>query len=333
MKIRAGGYLKSRVRTVILFAVMLALFTGTIILGGTEPAECIYPAVVCTALFVIVMIAGYFRYSEKFKALKEIENKMRAEPVNFPQASGAVEEEYQKMLGETLEMISRIKKDADSGRADMIDYYTLWVHQIKTPLSALYLMIENSDIPEETALRAELFKIEQYVDMVMQYLRLSSEQTDFVFSEHDLDKIIRETVRKYAVIFINKKISLNYEPREKKILTDEKWLSFVLGQIISNALKYTQEGSISIYVMDERAAAVIVVQDTGIGIRPEDIPRIFDRGYTGYNGRGDKKASGLGLYLCRTVLEKMGDEIKIESGPGKGTKVSIIIPYMNVRYE
>ncbi|MCI2061707.1 MAG: HAMP domain-containing histidine kinase [Eubacteriaceae bacterium] len=333
MKISVGDYLKSRARAVILFAVMLALFTCTIILGGAEPAECIYPAVVCTVLFVIFMIIGYFRYSEKLKALQEIENKMQVEPVSFPQACGAVEEEYQKMLGEALEMISRIRKDADSGRADMTDYYTMWVHQIKTPLSAMYLMIENSNIPEQTALRAELFKIEQYVDMVMQYLRLSSEQTDFIFSEHDLDKIIKETVKKFAVIFISRKISLNYEPCEQKVLTDEKWLSFVLGQIISNALKYTKEGSVSIYAENTSEAEVIIVQDTGIGIRQEDIPRIFDKGYTGYNGRGDKRASGLGLYLCRNVLEKMGDDIKIESEPGKGTKVSIIIPYMNVRYE
>lgn len=167
---------------------------------------------------------------------------------------------------------------------------------------------------------SELFKIEQYVEMVLQYLRLNSSINDFVLKEYVLDDILRQAVHKYAPMFIRKKLTLNYEPIETKVVTDEKWLVFVIEQILSNAIKYTKTGSISIY----EEAGMLVIEDTGIGILEEDLPRIFENGYTGYNGRSDKKASGIGLYLCRQIFKKLGHKLSVESEAGKGTKVKIV---------
>ena len=159
--------------------------------------------------------------------------------------------------------------------------------------------------------------VEQYVQMALQYLRMEKMTSDLVFARYDLDALIRQAVRKYAPLFIRRKIILSYEPVHCEVLTDEKWLVFVLEQILSNALKYTVEGSISIYMEDDW----LVIEDTGIGICSEDLPRIFEKGFTGYNGRSDKKSTGIGLYLCKQIIEKLRCQIRVESKLGKGTRV------------
>ena len=217
----------------------------------------------------------------------------------------------------------------DLRRRETEDYFTLWAHQIKTPIAAMRLILQTR--PENSAgeLSQELFRVEQYVEMVLNYLRLDSDSTDFVFRTCDLDGIIRQCVRKYAKQFIRKKISLEYEGTDVQVLTDEKWLCFVIEQLLSNALKYTNTGSIRIFTQGE----TLVIEDTGIGIAPEDLPRVFEKGYTGYNGRTDKKATGIGLYLCKRILQKLGHEISISSVVGQGTSVSIDLSREVLRVE
>ena len=156
--------------------------------------------------------------------------------------------------------------------------------------------------------------------MALHYSRLDSDTTDFVIRKTSLDEIVREAVRKYAKLFIRKKIRLDYQPLNIEVLTDEKWLEFVVEQILSNAVKYTPKGTVSIYMENEDT---LIIEDTGIGIRAEDLPRVCERGYTGYNGHSDKRSTGIGLYLCRRVLEQMSHSIEIESEMGKGTRVKI----------
>ena len=159
---------------------------------------------------------------------------------------------------------------------------------------------------------------------------MGSNKNDFVLKEYDLDNIIRQAVRKYAPLFIRKKISLDFQPTTYKVLTDEKWLVFVIEQLLSNAIKYTNKGKISIYSLENKK---LVIEDTGIGISKEDIPRIFDKGFTGYNGRTDKKATGLGLYLCKNILDKLSHKISIESEVGVKTKVILDLAMVNVNIE
>lgn len=198
----------------------------------------------------------------------------------------------------------------------MVDYYTIWAHQIKTPIASMRLTLQNEDTALSRQLTNELFRIEQYVEMVLAFLRLNSKSTDYVLKEYDLDGIIKQSVKKFAGEFISRKLSLNYESLHTVVLTDEKWLSFVIEQVLSNALKYTPSGSISITMEDGKR---LCIRDTGIGIAAEDLPRIFEHGYTGYNGRMDKKASGIGLYLCKRICERLGHEIRAESEVDRGT--------------
>ena len=178
--------------------------------------------------------------------------------------------------------------------------------------------------------KQHLFKIEQYVEMVLSYIRLDNSENDFVIKEYNLDDIVRQAIRKYAPLFIRKKISLDFQNTNYKVLTDEKWLVFVIEQLLSNAIKYTNKGKISIYPLENKK---MVIEDNGIGISPEDIPRIFDKGFTGYNGRADKKATGLGLYLCKNILDKLSHKISIESEIGVGTKVILDLSMININIE
>ena len=201
-----------------------------------------------------------------------------------------------------------------------MDYYTTWVHQIKTPISIMRMTLQAEDTNEHRELLVQLFRIEQYVEMVLSYLRLDSESSDLVFQKYQLDDLIREAIHKYASQFVRKRIRLRYEPVNEMVLTDEKWLLFMIEQILSNAVKYTQEGEVTITITKEK---VLQIADTGIGIAPEDLPRIFEKGFTGYNGRSDKKSTGLGLYLCRMAADKLSHQIWAESEVGKGTVFSI----------
>ena len=212
--------------------------------------------------------------------------------------------------------------------AEYMDYYVLWTHQIKTPISAMKLLMSGSERNgrEDFLMREELFKIEQYVDMVLTFQRLESISSDMVLQEYDLHMLVKQAVKKYSVLFINKGLSLDLREMSCRILTDEKWFVFCLEQLLSNSIKYTQEGGITISAEEEKwegggSRIRLTIQDTGIGIRPEDLPRIFDKGFTGYNGRMDKRSTGIGLYLCRQVFRHLGIRIKVESQEGGGTSV------------
>ena len=258
-----------------------------------------------------------------------------------------LENEYQKLLRILSDEYTGAQSRAATRQKNMQEYYAMWVHQVKTPIAALRLLLQNkNDEGQMTEELTELFGIEQYVEMALQYQRLDSETTDFVFEETDLDEIIRTSVRKYARQFIAKKISLSYEPVETTVITDKKWLSFVIEQVISNAVKYTKTGGIKIYLEDgdgtmsvpvQKAShrkeddgensgmksVRLVIEDTGIGIRAEDLPRICEMGYTGCNGHEGQHSSGIGLYLCSRILKKLGHTFSITSKEGVGTVVKI----------
>lgn len=291
------------------------------------PVEAVgYAFGLCALVGMTVIGVDAGSYHRKLQELKQQREAVRNGSERLPRPEDSQEETYQELLHqvqkEQREQTDRLRRE----QTDITDYFTMWAHQIKTPIAAMRLLMQQEADGMQAAYElkkeseSELFKIEQYVEMVLQYLRLNSSINDFVLKEYVLDDILRQAVHKYAPMFIRKKLTLNYEPIETKVVTDEKWLVFVIEQILSNAIKYTKTGSISIY----EEAGMLVIEDTGIGILEEDLPRIFENGYTGYNGRSDKKASGIGLYLCRQIFKKLGHKLSVESEAGKGTKVKIV---------
>lgn len=303
-------------------ATLLTLFAMCIImeLNGVAFSEWIYGGVIC--LFLVLVIGGidFFRYYNRHRELMKMQKVIKISVDALSMPGDQIEEDYQTLLQLVHEDKVKAVNDLENRRKDLMEYYTMWVHQIKTPIAAMQLLLQSEDTPKNREAAEELFRIEQYVKMALQYTRLDSETTDFLIQRYNLDDIVREAVRCYARLFIRKKISLNYQPLQVQVLTDEKWLEFVIEQVLSNAVKYTPKGSVSIYM---EGSSTLVIEDTGIGIRKEDLPRVCEKGYTGYNGHTDKRSTGIGLYLSKRILEKLSHTIEIESEMGVGTKVKI----------
>ncbi len=306
---------------VIIFAIMFYLYE-------LEKEALFYALVLCAVfLFVVFLIDFYFYIKEHKKRLKIIKSiNVMIEDLPIPKT--LAEKDFEEMLVEQNKLLNECLTTWHTERNESIDYYTTWVHQIKTPISVMQLILQSQDSEEYRELSFELFRIEQYVEMVLTYLRLESDTSDYIFKECDLDVIIRQVIHKYASQFVRKKISLKYTPKSTKIITDEKWMTFIIEQVLSNSIKYTNEGSVSIEVLPQN---ILKISDTGIGIAKEDIPRIFEKGFTGYNGHFDKKATGLGLYLCKMAADNLSVKISADSTPGVGT--TIYIDYNNEKLE
>ena len=282
-----------------------------------------FPILITDLVGVIMLAAGFVRYDKRRRNMERILSSDGIFPDAadiLPKAESLEEEDYHELLGKMEAAFRKKKGEWDASRRDMDDYYATWVHQIKAPIAVMKVMLQQEDTPENRELSAELFRVEQYAEMALCYVRLGEGASDLVIQEYDLDTIIRKAVRKYAGQFIRRRIRLVYEGTAVRVITDEKWLSFIIEQLLINAVKYTAEGSVTIAVEDGKKLSVT---DTGIGISPEDMPRIFEKGYTGYNGRLDKKSTGIGLYLCRKAAEKLGHVLTAESEPGKGSRFTI----------
>lgn len=324
------GYIKQHIKVLFLFIVFALVFCIVFSLYNLETEAIYYSIILCAFIGLIYICINFINYYKKHIQLYKLQSEISISLENLPSPKTLMEEDYTNLILNLNNEYKTYISKSDIAKSDMIDYYTMWVHQIKTPISAMKLLIQTSESEISSDLSSELFKIEQYVEMVLSYIRLGSNENDFVLKEYDLDNMIRQAVRKYAPLFIRKKINLDFQPTNYKVLTDEKWLVFVIEQLLSNAIKYTNKGKISIYSLENKK---LVIEDTGIGISKEDIPRIFDKGFTGYNGRTDKKATGLGLYLCKKILDKLSHKISIESEVGVKTKVILDLSMVNVNIE
>lgn len=314
------AYIISKWKLLIMLLAFVGIFSGIFSLYRL-PVEAVgYASLLCFALLLIYGIYDYIVFLKKHCRLIELQTDVTISLERLPKAMNQIENDYGDLV-KTLfldkqEHIAKIDRE----KSDMLDYYTLWVHQIKTPIAAMRLILQSDGTNQYSEIQAQLFKIEQYVEMVMAYLRIRSDSTDFLLKEYDLHGMVKQSVRKFAPMFIRKKISVRLGQLEGKVLTDEKWLCFAIEQVVSNAIKYTKEGYISFDIENE---TTLVISDTGIGIASEDLPRVCEKGFTGYNGRHDKKASGIGLYLTKQILTKLGHRISFESEVGIGTKVRI----------
>ncbi len=325
-------YIRQHIKTFITFILFGIIFIVVLFLYNLPVEPVLYSAFLCMIISIIFFMVDFIHYYRKHKLLFQLQNQVTLSIDDLPQAKSLLEKDYQELIKILFVDKTSLVSEADAARNDLIDYYTLWVHQIKTPISAMRLLLQSEDNTQNSELSLELFKIEQYVEMVLQYLRLNSYSSDLIIKKCDLDEIVRQAVRKYAKMFIGHKINLNYTELNCQVLTDEKWLVFVIEQLLSNALKYTKEGRISIY-MENKDSKTLVIEDTGIGIAPEDLPRVFEKGYTGYNGHADKKSTGIGLYLCKRIIKNLSHTIEIQSQVGKGTKVKICLDHVNILFE
>ena len=311
-------YLAARVRPVLFLAAACAAFAAIFALCSVPVMAAVYPAVLSLALWLVLCAAGYLRTR---RALAALRGTGISEPSDaLPSPEGPVGEEYRSLCLKLAE--ARTLRETRSAEAmeRRMAYFTVWTHEIKTPIAAMNLRLQNEDSALARELRADLGRVEQYADMALAYLRLDSPGDDLVIRETSLDSVVHSAVRKFAGEFILRGIRLDCAELHKTVLTDEKWLGFIVGQIVSNSLKYTKAGTVSIYMDGEDT---LVIRDTGIGIAPEDLPRIFDNGYTGQTGRAYSGSTGLGLWLTKRAADMLGHRIEARSEVGVGTEMRL----------
>ena len=323
-------YLKQRRKVILFFCLLVLAFLLTFFLYDLPLGAVYYPTLICLVLALLLFLWDIRGVQKKHRLLLQLVDLHVSLVEQLPAIQTQEDADYQAIIAALEQEKKQLQTDMSRGYQEMVEYYTIWAHQIKTPIAAMRLILQREDSNLSRQLAEELQRIEQYVEMVLAFLRLDSESKDYVFREQELDIIVKEAVKKLAGQFIRKKLRLCYEPLHVKVLTDEKWLSFVIEQVLSNALKYTPSGSITI---DLETPLTLCIRDTGIGIAPEDLPRVFEKSYTGYNGRRDQKASGIGLYLCKRICNNLGHRITIQSSLHRGTVVRIHLEQEHVNVE
>lgn len=367
------AYIRENARWLAVILFVALVMTATMLLNEIPMWEIGYGMLLCAFAALAAVCAGYARHCESFRQLDALRKNIAVVQNVMKAPEYMYETYYQDCIHALVQEKDRIQNEMLGRQQDMGAYYSMWVHQIKTPIAALKMLIEEennaylaSDDAESSSMgendervingrrkQNELFRIEQYVDMALQYTRLGAETNDFVFETVMLDEVVKSSIHKYARQFIHRQLRLTYTPQDIMAVTDKKWLGFVIDQLLSNAVKYTKQGGVTIRVCraeppdphenirdegnmaggvqryDKKALCEegvrIVIEDTGIGIRAEDLPRVCEKGYTGYNGHADKYATGIGLYLCRAILDKLGHSLVITSQQGKGTRVEIMM--------
>ena len=291
-------YMKSQ--SVILFGYLLVCIVFiTISVLATKEMEYVFLGIeILGFILFIYLIVHWFQY----------------------QKLSDVKDDNERLFNENKNLKSEMLNQKD----DLNAYFLMWLHQIKTPMTVSKLLLDKPDENTASKLKMQLMYIEQYVNMAMNYLKMIDHSTDMDITEVNLDDIIKNLLKKYSLLFIHNHISLEYQSNLTYVISDSQWLTILIEQILSNALKYTENGKIAIQYLEEKHA--LEIKDTGIGIRSEDIPKIFDRGYSGFNGRMNEKSSGLGLYLARKISERLNIQIEVESKLSKGSIFRLVFP-------
>ena len=287
-------------QSVILFGYLLAciVFITISVLATIEIAYVFLGIEILGFILFIYLIVHWFQY----------------------QKISDVKDDNERLLNENKNLKSEMLNQKD----DLNAYFLMWLHQIKTPMTVSKLLLEKPDDTTNTKLKMQLMYIEQYINMAMNYLKMIDHSTDMDITEVNLDDIIKNLLKKYSLLFIHNHISLEYQSNLTYVISDSQWLTILIEQILSNALKYTENGKIAIQYLEDKHA--LEIRDTGIGIRSEDIPKIFDRGYSGFNGRMNEKSSGLGLYLARKISERLNIQIEVESKLSQGSIFRLVFP-------
>jgi signal transduction histidine kinase len=295
-------------------------------------ANVLYINLVSTAFFILYLIVKFLYYKSFFKALNDIVRNERNEILNrLPKPKSYEQILFHEVLAALYNEQSAKIQRLQEQKKEYEEFITSWVHQVKTPIAVSRLLIENnSSSPSKNTLYSieeELDKIENYIEQALYYSKIDDFSKDYLINEVELNRLVKEAVKKQAKTFINKKITIEMENTDLMVTTDKKWLLFILDQVLSNSLKYTSiGGKIKIYGLIEARVQKLIIEDNGIGIKPEDLDRVFDKGFTGYNGREAYKATGIGLYLSKKLARKLDHHISVESKYGEYTKVAIIFP-------
>ncbi len=319
---RLFSYLRYRLSFLVFAAVSAGLALLVPYLGGQDMLYARYTAGLICFFCLLFLFGDATMYFRRLQLLCMLTDQLDTCAQRLPEPGNDVERGYAALLSAVSDDRDAWKRRCRADMHDSLTYYTLWVHQIKTPIAAMRLVLASSRDENAGVIAQELFKIERYADLALRYAKLTDIASDLVIEACALDEIVSECVKKFGVLFVYQKLPVHIEKSNCTVFSDKRWLSFIFEQLLSNAIKYTRRGSVSVYGTERGLA----VKDTGIGIRPEDLPRIFEKGYTGFNGRLDNRASGIGLYLAKKAATALRIGIRVTSALGEGTVAELVLP-------
>lgn len=287
-------FLKKNFNSILFFISINVIYFIVCYLNNVDIRVFIQGFEICLIVFFIYLVIKYFDFQ------KELSNDEKIE--------------------ELEKQIESMRNDYISWQKDIQEYFSMWVHQIKTPITCLEILTEDNK-----EMKMQLKSIDNYTNMAINYLKLNLHEKDMDISAVDVDNLLNMLIKKYSLLFINSHMSLDFRKNGLKCITDSKWLSVLLEQILSNAIKYSENSQIILDSFKKDNSVVILIEDHGIGIPEEDINRIFDKGYSGFNGRLKQKSSGLGLYLAKSIADKLDIRLKVDSTVGQGSKFYVIV--------
>lgn len=327
------SYIKEKIITIV-----LVLFA----LGTIEIFFMAYPIGIFLKIYVPIAVIGslaaglFYEYSVKKKYYSHMQNMMEQLDEAYLITELVSEPDFVegKILRDTLQqadksMIEHVNRYKHL-QEDYKEYIELWIHEIKIPIAASKMVIENNKNDATRSIDEELDKVENFVEQALFYARSSTVEKDYYIRKARLKEIVNDSIKKNKNILIQEKIKIELHDLDLEVYTDSKWVVFILNQLIQNSVKYREHNcrsEIRITAEQKKESVVLYVKDNGIGIPQGDLARVFEKGFTGTNGRlSNRKSTGIGLYLCRNLCEKLGIGIGMDSAPGEGTQIRLVFP-------
>lgn len=322
------SYLRARLLMLSMFILAILLIACALLLDATASLFTVQYTIFCGVLIMCVsVLTDYILMSKRFLMLRKL-LKQDSDPVKLPIPVDPIEDQYQKLLMHSIQRNTEKLFSAREAAAENAEFMSAWVHEVKTPITALHLLLDQGEVSEQSmaSIAEEVDRIDSFVEKVLFHARSDAFAQDYLLAEEDLHQLMRNCIKRHANLFIHKGIHLVDQIDEGMfVYTDRKWLSFILDQLLSNALKYTPPGGkITLSVLKDDKQTVLQIADTGCGIKSEDLPRLFRKSFTGYNGRQGVKSTGFGLYLSKKLSDKLGHQLKLESIWEKGSVASVV---------
>lgn len=301
----------------------------------------IYTPIIIITSYLIGLIYEYNKKKKYYSYLEKMINQLK-EKYLITEVIKKPEFIEGKILYETLEQTNKsMHENVNKYKYNVKDYkeyIELWIHEIKIPLATSKMIIENNKNNATKSIEEELDKLENYIDQALYYARSNTVEKDYYIKKTSLKELVNESIKKNKTILIQEKIEINTHDLNSIIYTDSKWIIFILNQLIQNSVKYKNKEStleIEIYSKENKDNTILYIKDNGIGIKTNEINRVFEKGFTGTNGRlSNKKSTGIGLYLCKKLCDKLGISMELDSKENEFTEIKIIFPnssYINLK--
>ncbi len=328
-------YLKDKITFLITYLILIAIITGLLLLFNSNVYLVIYIFSVTLITGIVMLWYNYYRKKEFYNGLKktisELDQKyLIIEIIKDPNfLEGKIL--YDSLYDIDKSMIEKLNKYKHNSE-EFKEYIEMWCHEIKTPLATGKMIIENNKNDVTNNIDEELTKIENYIEQVLYYARSGSVEKDYIIKETDINNVINLVINKNKKDIRNKKIKLDVNIKDSIVNSDSKWLEFIINQIIVNSIKYSNKTNplIKISTIKNKNNIELIIEDNGIGIEANELDRVFDKGFTGSNGRKKYNSTGIGLYLCKQLCNKLEHGIIIESIINKGTTLKLVFPLGNM---